>query len=137
MDITIDVQCNDGEFDLWVSDDCGGSGISVRGNSTSEVVENLMPYIESYLTRVQYNTPFEWEELKNKIGYLEGNKITFDKEGITLGSCFEDENVILYSVDCELYAETNKGKQYLPNIIEKEYDFYTIEDLVDDATYGE
>ena len=134
LTITIDVQVNEKEFDLWVSDNCGGSGISVCGNSTSEVVGNLMPYIESYLTRAQYETPFEWEWLKNKIGYLEGNKITFEKEGITLDGCFEDENIVIYSVDCELYAETNKGKQYLPNIIKDEDDFYTIEDLVDDAT---
>lgn len=130
--IEIDVQVNNGNFDLWLSDNCGGSGISVCGNSTSEVVQNLMPYIESYLTRAQYNTPFEWEELKNKIGYLEGNKITFDKEGIILDSCFEDENIVVFSVDCELYAETNKGRQYLPSIIEDEYDFYKIEDFVDE-----
>lgn len=136
LTITIDVQVNEKEFDLWLSDNCGGSGISVCGNSTSKVVENLMPYIESYLTRAQYETPFEWEELKNKIGYLEDNKITFEKEGITLDGCFEDENIVIYSVDCELYAETNKGKQYLPDIIKDEEDFYTIEDLVDDATYG-
>jgi hypothetical protein len=126
------VQVNENNFDLWVSDDCGGSGISVCGNSTSEVAKNLMPYIESYLTRAQYNTPFEWEELKRKIAYLEGNKITFGKEGITLDACFEDENIVVFSVDSELYAETNKGRQYLPSIIKDEYDFYKIEDFIDD-----
>lgn len=137
LTITIDVQVNENKFDLWVADDCGGSGISVCGNSTSEVAQNLMPYIESYLTKAQYETPFGWEELKRKIAYLEGNKITFGKEGITMYSCLEDENIVIYSVDCELYAETNKGKQYLPNIIEDEDDIYTIDDLVDEATYGE
>ena len=137
LTITIDVQVNENKFDLWVADDCGGSGISVCGNSTSEVAQNLMPYIESYLTRAQYETPFGWEELKHKIGYLEGNKITFEKEGITLNSCVEDENIVIYSVDCELYAETNKGKQYLPNIVKDEDDLYTIDDLVDYANYGE
>ena len=104
LTITIDVQVNEKHFDVWVADDCGGSGISVRGNSTSEVTQNLMPYIEDYLTKAQYETPFEWEELKNKIGYLDDHKITFEKEGITLDSCFEDENIVIYSVDCELYA---------------------------------
>ena len=137
LTITIDVQVNENNFDLWVADDCGGSGISVCGNSTSEVAQNLMPYIESYLTKAQYETPFGWEELKRKIGYLKGNKITFEKEGLTLYSCVEDENIVIYSIDCELYAETNKGKQYLPNIIKDEDDLYAIDDLVDDATYGE
>lgn len=136
LTITIDVQVNEKHFDVWVADDCGGSGISVCGNSTSEVTQNLIPYIEDYLTKAQYETPFEWEELKNKIGYLDGNKITFEKEGITLDGCFEDGNIVIYSVDCELYAETNNGKYYLPNILKDEDDFYTIEDLVDEATYG-
>jgi hypothetical protein len=138
MNITIDVQCSDGEFDLWVSDDCGGSGISVGGQSVDETIENLKPYLEDYLNRAANgDNPFDWDNLKRKIDYLSGNKITFEDEGITLDSCFEDENVILYSIDSELYAETNKGKYYLPNIIEDEDDYYTIEDLVDEATYGE
>jgi hypothetical protein len=56
LTITIDVRVNEKEFDLWVSDDVGGSGISVFGNSTSEVIENLTPYIESYLTMAQSDT---------------------------------------------------------------------------------
>ena len=129
--IEIDIEFNEGKFDLWLSDNCGGSGISVRGNSVEDVANDLTSYIKDYLIKSQYNTPFEWENLKRKIDYLSGNKITFEKEGITLDNC-DDKNIVLYSVDSNLYAETNKGKQYLPNIIEDEEDFFKIEDLVDE-----
>jgi hypothetical protein len=130
--IEIDVQVNNGDFDLWLSDNCGGSGISVCGNSAKEVVDNLKPYIEYYMLRAQYGTPCEWDELKSKISFWLGNKVIFGKKGITLDACFEDENIVVFSVDSELYAETNKGKQYLPSIIKDEYDFYKIEDFIDD-----
>lgn len=129
--IEIDIEFDEGKFDLWLSDNCGGSGISVRGNSAEDVAKDLTSYIEDYLIKSQYDTPFEWENLKYKIGCLPSNKITFEKEGVTLDNC-DDENIVLYSVDSDLYAETNKGKQYLPSIIEDEDDFFKIEDLVDE-----
>lgn len=60
MNVTIDIQFNGSEFDLWVSDDCGGSGISVGGSSVDETIENLKPYLEDYLNRVENgDNPFD------------------------------------------------------------------------------
>lgn len=54
LTITIDIQVNKKEFALFMLNDCGGSGISIHGNSISEVIKNLIPYIESYLTNYNY-----------------------------------------------------------------------------------
>lgn len=56
MRIYIDIEVNENEFDLLVSDDCGGSGISVYGQGTEETLKELMPYIEDYLIMAQDNT---------------------------------------------------------------------------------
>lgn len=39
-------------FDLYVGDDCGGSGISVTGNTADETIENLIPYLRDYMEQV-------------------------------------------------------------------------------------
>ena len=39
-------------FDLYIGDDCGGSGISVTGETADEAIENLIPYLREYLEQV-------------------------------------------------------------------------------------
>jgi hypothetical protein len=39
-------------FDLYMGDDCGGSGISVTGETADEALENLIPYLRDYLEKV-------------------------------------------------------------------------------------
>ena len=49
MTITLDIQrTNDGNYSIWLSDNQGGSGIEVNGDSTN-VIENLCPYIQDYI----------------------------------------------------------------------------------------
>jgi hypothetical protein len=36
-------------FDCWLSDDIGGSGISIKKSNKKEFIEALSAYIESYL----------------------------------------------------------------------------------------
>jgi hypothetical protein len=56
MTITIDVQVTNGNFDLFVGDDCGGSGISIKGKSAQETAENLLPYLVDYFKQEEsYN----------------------------------------------------------------------------------
>lgn len=39
----------DGEaFGAWLSDNCGGSGIDVKGKSPQDAAEKLAPYIADY-----------------------------------------------------------------------------------------
>lgn len=39
-------------FDLYIGDDCGGSGISVTGETTDEAIANLIPYLRDYMEQV-------------------------------------------------------------------------------------
>lgn len=39
-------------FDLYMGDDCGGSGISVTGETADEAIENLIPYLRDYMEQV-------------------------------------------------------------------------------------
>lgn len=41
-------------FDLYVGDDCGGSGISVTGETADEAIKNLVPYLYDYLYRMEH-----------------------------------------------------------------------------------
>ena len=52
MVVEIDIVKKGKEFDLFVGDDCGGSGIEVSGNTADEVIENLIPYLRDYLEQV-------------------------------------------------------------------------------------
>jgi hypothetical protein len=52
MVVEIDIIKKGEEFDLFVGDDCGGSGISVKGKTADEVIENLIPYLRDYLEQV-------------------------------------------------------------------------------------
>jgi hypothetical protein len=49
MVVEIDIVKKGEVFDLFVGDDCGGSGISVTGKTADEVIENLAPYLRDYL----------------------------------------------------------------------------------------
>jgi hypothetical protein len=55
MVVEIDIVKKGEEFDLFVGDDCGGSGISVKGKTADEVIENLIPYLRDYLEQVSEN----------------------------------------------------------------------------------
>ena len=39
-------------FDLYMGDDCGGSGIEVSGNTADEAIANLIPYLRDYMEQV-------------------------------------------------------------------------------------
>jgi hypothetical protein len=39
-------------FDLYMGDDCGGSGISVTGETADEAIANLIPYLRDYMEQV-------------------------------------------------------------------------------------
>lgn len=53
MTLTIDIEKTIGGFDIYLSDDFGGSGIKVNGATSNEVVDNLMPYIHDYLSNLE------------------------------------------------------------------------------------
>ncbi len=50
FNININVIKESDGLSLWVSDDFGGSGIEVEGNTPEEVAENLLPYLIDYFS---------------------------------------------------------------------------------------
>jgi hypothetical protein len=54
MILTIDIEKSIDGFDIYLSDDNGGSGIKVNGASSNEAVANLMPYIHDYLYDLEH-----------------------------------------------------------------------------------
>lgn len=55
MQITIDFEFNsENQFDLWVSDNYGGSGIGIQGNTIEETMKQLSNYLESYLYSIYF-----------------------------------------------------------------------------------
>ena len=53
MKVELDILKTENGFDIWVSDNVGGSGISVKGITIEETLENLKPYLETYLNEVE------------------------------------------------------------------------------------
>lgn len=62
MVLNIDIEKTDNGFDIYLSDNNGGSGIEVSGNTSHEATENLMPYIHDYLYRLEHPEEFEDNE---------------------------------------------------------------------------
>lgn len=62
MVVEIDILKKGEVFDLFVGDDCGGSGISVTGKTADEVIENLTPYLHDYLYRMEHPEEDEDED---------------------------------------------------------------------------
>jgi hypothetical protein len=50
FNININVIKDISGLSLWVSDDFGGSGIEVEGDTPEEVAENLLPYLIDYFS---------------------------------------------------------------------------------------
>lgn len=50
FNLNINVIKEEDGISLWVSDDFGGSGIEVEGDTAEEVAENLMPYLIDYFS---------------------------------------------------------------------------------------
>lgn len=50
FNININVIKESDGLSLWVSDDFGGSGIEVEGDTPEEVAENLLPYLIDYFS---------------------------------------------------------------------------------------
>lgn len=46
--ITLELYRNDNGFGIWLSDDCGGSGIEVTGNTPEDAANKIKPYIADY-----------------------------------------------------------------------------------------
>lgn len=54
MKIELDIQKKGKEISIWLSDNIGGSGIEVQG-TLETVVDNLKPYLEEYVFRMNHN----------------------------------------------------------------------------------
>ena len=47
--LELNIKTNEKTFDCWLSDDIGGSGISIKKSNKKDFVEALSAYFESYL----------------------------------------------------------------------------------------
>lgn len=47
--LELNIKTNEKTFDCWLSDDIGGSGISIKKSNKKDFIEALSAYIESYL----------------------------------------------------------------------------------------
>lgn len=55
MQVTIDFELNkENQFDLWVSDNYGGSGIGIQGKTIEETMEQLSNHLEYYLNGIYF-----------------------------------------------------------------------------------
>lgn len=55
MQVTIDFELNsENQFDLWVSDNFGGSGIGIQGKTIEETMEQLSNHLEYYLNNIYF-----------------------------------------------------------------------------------
>lgn len=62
INLNIDIEKNKDGFDIYLSDDAGGSGIEVYGSTADETIENLTPYIHDYLYRLEHPEEFVNED---------------------------------------------------------------------------
>lgn len=46
--LTLELYCENGKFGIYLSDNVGGSGIDVKGETPEEAAENIAPYIADY-----------------------------------------------------------------------------------------
>ena len=46
--LELELYNEDGRLGIYLSDDCGGSGITVTGDTPEEVAENIKDYIADY-----------------------------------------------------------------------------------------
>lgn len=53
MKVELDILKTSNGFDIWVSDDIGGSGFSVKGTTIEEVSESLKDNLETYLQEAE------------------------------------------------------------------------------------
>ena len=47
--LEVNIKTNGKTFDCWLSDDIGGSGISIKTSNKEQFLKALSDYIESYL----------------------------------------------------------------------------------------
>jgi hypothetical protein len=47
--LELNIKTNGEAFDCWLSDDIGGSGISIKKSNKKDFIEALSAYIKSYL----------------------------------------------------------------------------------------
>ena len=47
--LELNIKTNGETFDCWLSDDIGGSGISIKETNKKAFLESLVSYIENYL----------------------------------------------------------------------------------------
>lgn len=62
FNININVIKESDGLSLWVSDDFGGSGIEVEGDTPEEVAENLLPYLIDYFSNGENDDEDEGDE---------------------------------------------------------------------------
>ena len=62
FNININVIKESDGLSLWVSDDFGGSGIEVEGDTPEEVAENLLPYLIDYFSNEKNDDEEEEDE---------------------------------------------------------------------------
>lgn len=53
--LTLELYKTGDYYDCWLSDNAGGSGIEVEAATKEEFIEELGPYIEDYLCRMDGN----------------------------------------------------------------------------------
>ena len=54
LELNIDIVKNQDGFNIYLGDQCGGSGIEVSGATADEAIENLTPYLHDYLYRMEH-----------------------------------------------------------------------------------
>ena len=47
--LELNIKTNEKTFDCWLSDDIGGSGISIKKSNKKDFIEALSAYIENYI----------------------------------------------------------------------------------------
>ena len=93
MTLELDIKVNGNEIDIWLSDDIGGSGISVVGKTHKEVLDKLTSYIESYMYGICYQV--------NGVDVISRN----DYESLPIPMCTKDvSNETMQKIADEIFS---------------------------------
>lgn len=52
FNLELNIKTNGKNIDCWLSDDIGGSGISIKENNIKDFITSLSSYIEDYLNNI-------------------------------------------------------------------------------------
>lgn len=51
--VTLEIEVVDKNIDIYMSDDIGGSGVSLKGNDNHKVSEEIADYISDYINNLE------------------------------------------------------------------------------------